>query len=145
MNLFGLGERVFSEQAWYKKIDGFNFDSMVSSTNRFFNPDNFNTPLPEDRKVEYSNWAKTNVLDSGQDYDYVGAFLAGYGRDKAGNGHLPDTFKKPNHPTFSVESQYATGVYRKYAGKWNQNKAGEFTFSPARTTLKAVNSYTKIK
>jgi hypothetical protein len=33
----------------------------------------------------------------------------------AENGHWPDTFKKPNHPTFSVESQYATGADRALA------------------------------
>lgn len=135
--------QTFSESKWYKKVDGFSFDNMISSGNKFFNPDNFNTPIPENRKVEYSNWAKTNVTDSGHDYDYAGAFLAGYGRGNSENGHLPDTFKKPNHPTFSVESKYATGAYKKYAGSWSQNKAGEYSFKPAKATLKAVKSYTK--
>lgn len=135
--------QTFSESKWYKKVDGFSFDNMISSGNKFFNPDNFNTPIPENRKVEYSNWAKTNVTDSGRDYDYAGAFLAGYGRGNSENGHLPDTFKKPNHPTFSVESKYATGAYKKYAGSWSQNKAGEYSFKPAKATLKAVKSYTK--
>jgi hypothetical protein len=134
---------TFSEGNWYKKVDGFDFTNMVSSGNKFFNPDNFNTPIPENRKAEYSAWAKNNVFDSGHDYDYAGAFLAGYGRDKDGNGHLPDTFKKPNHPTFSVESKYATGAYKKYAGSWSQNKAGEYSFKPAKVTLKAVKSYNK--
>lgn len=141
--IFDALRQTFSESKWYKKVDGFSFDNMISSDNKFFNPDNFNTPIPENRKVEYSNWAKTNVTDSGRDYDYAGAFLAGYGRGQSENGHLPDTFKKPNHPTFSVESKYATGAYKKYAGSWSQNTAGEYQFKPAKATLKAVKSYTK--
>ncbi len=43
------------------------------------------------------------------------------------NGHWPDTFKKPNHPTFSVESQYAKGPDAAKAGRWQ----GE-TFIPPK-------------
>jgi hypothetical protein len=54
-----------------------------------------------------------------------GAFKAGL-RPSA-NGHWPDTYKKPNHPTFSVESQYATGADRAKAGHWDGD-----TYIPAK-------------
>ena len=133
---------TFSEGNWYKTVQGFSFDDMVTSNNKFFNPDNFNTPIPENRKVEYSNWAKANVTDSGHDYDYAGAFLAGFDSSKDPNGHLPDTFKKPNHPTFSVHSKYATGAYKKYAGSWAKIDNTNI-YKPAKATLNAVKAYTR--
>jgi hypothetical protein len=40
-----------------------------------------------------------------EDYDIQGEFLAG--RQPKPGMHGSDTFKKPNHPTFSAESQYS--------------------------------------
>lgn len=48
-------------------------------------------------------------------------------------GHFPDTYKKPNHPTFSNQSQY-NGQDGMYGGTWG--KEGEqhtFTPGPANT------------
>lgn len=89
---------------------------------------NFNTVLPPQAEREFQAW-KTRYApnDSGLDYDYRGAFAAGV--KPAANGHWPDTFKKPAHDTFSVESQYskyAPGM----AGSWN----GE-TYIPRRVSL----------
>ena len=124
---------VFSETQWYKKIEKTDLTGMVKQSNPLFNPDNFNTTVPEKYKAEYDTWAKTNVTDSGMDYDYAGAFMERYqpggqvwDRGSSGNGHLPDTYKKPNHPTFSTESKYATGIYSKFAGKWALGNAGLF-------------------
>lgn len=133
----------YTDQQWYDSVGDFDFTKMVTSSNRLFNPDNFNTKLPENRKAEYAEWAKVNVTDSGHDYDYVGAFLAGEGRGKDPNGHLTDRWKKPNHPTFSTGSVYATGKYAKYAGTWQQDAAQEWKFTPSKTTAKAVNRYTR--
>ena len=96
-----------------------------------FNSDSFNTPLPKGKEIEYSNWKAANApFDSGYDYDLQGAFLAGVQRDPV-TGHMPDTWKKPNHPTFSNQSQYATGRWAKYAGTWQ----GE-SYIPSRTRFK---------
>jgi hypothetical protein len=54
--------------------------------------------------------------DSGYDYDLRGAFKAGLTPDPK-TGHWPDTFKKPNHPTFSNESIYAK-IRPDLAGQW---------------------------
>ena len=97
----------------------------------FFNPKNFDTPLPPDRQVEYANWkAAYAPNDSGQDYDLQGAFLAGYTPDTQ-TGHWDDRFKKPNHPTFSNQSQYATGKWAKYAGSWI-GKGPDAVYVPAK-------------
>lgn len=66
----------------------------------------FNTPLSSTEEQKFQQWKnKYAPLDSGEDYDLRGAFKAGV--TPAANGHWPDTWKKPNHPTFSNESQYA--------------------------------------
>src|SRR4051812_39929817 len=74
--------------------------------------DAFNTALTPDEEAQFGKWkAKNAPNDSGADYDLRGAFKAGLtpaGPEAGANeGHWPDTFKKPNHPTFSVESKYA--------------------------------------
>lgn len=88
----------------------------------------------------FNEWLRANgdrdPYHPEQHYDLYGAFRAGLNRvDKNGRpfplqrdaktgklvgGHLPDTYKLPGHPTFSVESRY----YRKGmpAGKWVDGK-----------------------
>jgi hypothetical protein len=71
------------------------------------------TPAEEDA---FQQWkAKYAPRDSGEDYDLRGAFKAGL--TPGPNGHWPDTFKKPNHPTFSNESKYRDLAPNK-AGSW---------------------------
>jgi len=61
--------------------------------------------VPEER--EFKAWKQQYAPnDSGADYDLRGAFKAGLTPDST-TGHWPDTYKKPNHPTFSDESKYA--------------------------------------
>ena len=85
----------------------------------------FNTPLAPDEERQFQQWkGKYAPRDSGEDYDLRGAFKMGLTPDPA-TGHWPDTFKKPNHPTFSNESQYAQFAPDK-AGHWQ----GE-TYIPA--------------
>jgi hypothetical protein len=52
--------------------------------------------------------------------------------------HLPDTYKKPNHPTFSVESKYFKNQLETPAGVWKEN-----TFIPVKTGL--LNAKTNSK
>jgi hypothetical protein len=70
-------------------------------------PENgFSTELTQAAVPSYEQWKnKVAKGDAGEDYDYRGAFAAGEGRGP--EGHMTDKFKKPNHPTFSNESQYA--------------------------------------
>lgn len=70
-----------------------------------FTPD-FDTILSDEQAAGYPAWKQQYApKDSGQDYDLRGAYAAGL--KPAANGHWADTFKKPNHPTFSDQSRYA--------------------------------------
>lgn len=94
----------------------------------------FNTPLTAAEQPEYEAWLKAKGIDSAKatfDYDMQGAFKAQAAQ--ADNGHFPDTFKKPNHPTFSDQSQYSTA--RTPGGTWAQNgDKWEFKASPYNLT-----------
>lgn len=81
-------------------------------------PENgYTTQLTEGGEAAYQRWrAKNSPWDTGQDYDLRGAFADGLERD--GRLHLPDTYKKPNHETFSVESKYAEHAPDE-AGSWD--------------------------
>jgi hypothetical protein len=87
--------------------------------------DQYNTPLTPQEEALFQAWAnKVGKLGDLQDYDLRGAWKA---NSKAAlNGHLPDTFKKPNHPTFSNESIYH-GVDGAMGGQWTQ-KNGRWIF-----------------
>jgi cell wall-associated NlpC family hydrolase len=74
---------------------------------------------PEDEE-RFQKWkARYAPQDSGFDYDLRGAFQEGV--TPARNGHFPDTYKKPNHPTFSNESKFAKD-YPDLAGSWDGDR-----------------------
>lgn len=81
--------------------------------------DKYDTVLSSADEKAFQAWkGEYAPRDSGADYDLRGAFKAGL-KPSEENGHWPDTFKKPNHPTFSVESKFAIGDDAKLAGSWN--------------------------
>lgn len=89
----------------------------------------FNTALSPADEAKFQSWAKAlGPQGNTYDYDLRGAFKAGAGQ--AANGHFPDTFKKPNHPTFSDQSQYSS--QETPGGHWEQqpDKTWTFTASP---------------
>ena len=95
----------------------------------------YNTTLNPEEEQRFEIWKQQNAPnDSGQDYDLRGAFKAGVVPNA--NRHWPDTFKKPNHPTFSDESQYATGSDAARAGSWNGG-----AFEPPQQARPAVPSF----
>lgn len=84
-------------------------------------PTDFSTAIPPEKQAAYQAWKQNYAPnDSGYDYDLPGAFLAGEKPDPI-TGHMTDLFKKPNHPTFSVESKYAKQAPY-LAGSWNQEE-----------------------
>lgn len=86
----------------------------------------YDTQLTGNEEADFYKWKQQYAPnDSGLDYDLRGAFKAGI-KPNPKTGHWPDTYKKPNHPTFSVESKYAKDAPDK-AGKWS----GE-TYIPAK-------------
>lgn len=83
----------------------------------------YNTSLSPLDEIKFQDWflRKNKIqsvapLESGRDYDFRGAYNAGL--SPGIEGHWLDKFKKPNHPTFSIESQYATGLNKHKAGEW---------------------------
>lgn len=85
------------------------------------------TPLSPADETQFQLWkAQYAPRDSGFDYDLRGAFQAGLTPDPQ-TGHWPDTFKKPNHPTFSNQSRYAQ-AYPNQAGSWQ----GDIYLPPVR-------------
>jgi hypothetical protein len=94
----------------------------------------YNTVLTPQEEVAFQAWAaKAGRLKDVYDYDLRGAWRAS--AQEAANGHLPDTFKKPNHPTFSNESQY-NGVDGFKGGEWlGDDKAG-WSYLPSETNTK---------
>lgn len=87
--------------------------------------------------MDYKDWlAKQSQLqgrDVGldeQEYDLEGYFNELKATPIDGGGHLPDAFKKPNHPTFSDQSKYHVPVIQQ-GGNWDGN-----TFTPSDHNLK---------
>lgn len=77
----------------------------------------YDTKLSSDEESNYQKWKSVNApKDSGEDYDLRGAYKSGFKADPK-SGHWPDTYKKPNHPTFSDQSVYAKQAPEK-AGHW---------------------------
>lgn len=77
-------------------------------------------------KVPYSDWLKTVPEDKrgDKDYDLEAAYnnlpydqMRRYAESDA---HLPDTYKKPNHMTFSNESQYSNSLQP--GGEWSDDE-----------------------
>jgi hypothetical protein len=84
------------------------------------------TPLDDANDfIRYMQWAQAggkNPFEEEHDYDLRGYYKAGGTLDK--DAHLPDTFKKPNHPTFSDESKYSGPGQE--GGHWTTDKKGNY-------------------
>ena len=93
----------------------------------------YNTPLSPAEEQQFLQWAKqTNRLNDLYDYDMRGAWKAGAAQSD--EGHFPDTFKKPNHPTFSAESKYHDPKAMP-GGTWTQDAQGRTMFVPSPFNL----------
>lgn len=82
----------------------------------------YDTVIPKEREAEYLAWRATlpKPLQYEGDYDLRGYWMDPDTKKTAVTGdHFIDKYKKPNHPTFSVESKYAVGADANLAGTWN--------------------------
>lgn len=105
--------------------------------------DRYNTPLSASQGAQFDQWAARQRELTGRDvtrdlYDYD---LKGWWKNAGGEnapdltgGHLTDTYKKPNHPTFSTGSQYS-GQDGNEGGTWTRGDKGTYTFTPGKTNL----------
>jgi hypothetical protein len=100
----------------------------------------YNTQLAPQGEAAYQQWVNEqsqatgrNVGADAYDYDLRGWWLANPGVS-LGDGHLTDQFKKPNHPTFSDQSQYS-GVDGMQGGQWGKADNGSWSFTPGATNM----------
>jgi hypothetical protein len=93
----------------------------------------YNTVLSPAEEKKFQAWAKASGRERDTyDYDLRGAWKSD--AKAAGNGHLPDTWKKPNHPTFSVESQYSDDKTR--GGEWVDLGGDKWAYKPSEQNLR---------
>lgn len=86
--------------------------------------------------MDYPSWLKLKSLSENRDvskdaenYD-IERYQKESGAAANQSGHSPDTYKKPNHPTFSQESIYSNPLQQ--GGVWSQ----EGKFTPSALNLK---------
>lgn len=96
-------------------------------------PRGYDTPLTPFQRVLYGEWRDRlpENLRGTDDYDLQGAYLGG--AREAANGHLTDQWKKPNHMTFSDQSQYSTPAAP--GGQWTDAGNGKWVFYASPTNI----------
>ena len=99
----------------------------------------FDTKLNNSEENSYQLWKQSlpQQLQSEADYDLRGYYQE-HGTEDT-DGHLTDKYKKPNHPTFSVESKY----YKKgmWAGKWDEDGNFKIPLDTPKEKLKQLIEY----
>lgn len=99
--------------------------------------DSYNTPLEDDAGPSshlQESFNRKYGRNDFYDYDMQGFHKAYPDAVLDKDTHYPDTWKKPNHPTFSNESIYH-GKDNHEGGQWDL-EGGRYSFSPGRTNLK---------
>ena len=116
--------------------------AMSMSDDPYDYTNKYNTPLTPAEEARFQAWGQQQAAQRGgrnpaadvYDYDMRGFWKSG-GQFDAGSGHAGDTFKKPNHPTFSTYSQYH-GTDGNQGGTWGGGQDGQpWTFTPSTTNL----------
>lgn len=93
----------------------------------------FNTKLSPQEEAQFQQWAtQNNKTKDSFDYDIRGAWKEGVAG--TGGDHSPDTYKKPNHPTFSNQSKYH-GAEGKTGGEWVDQGGGKYQFKASQTNV----------
>ena len=100
----------------------------------------YDTALSPQQEKAFKIWKARlpRDLQNEADYDLRGAFLAD--SRTAANGHMGDRFKKPNHITFSDESQYSNALAP--GGHWASAGGDQYAFwaSPFNVANSGVNA-----
>lgn len=98
----------------------------------------FNSRLTPEQESAFTQWMwnasqklNRSLWRDLYDYDLRGFYASGGQLD---GGHLPDTFKKPNHPTFSNESMYS-GSNGYTGGTWQEGPDGKWLYVPSGTNV----------
>jgi hypothetical protein len=106
-----------------KAQNGFSF--LPEQDPEMMYTDRFNTGLSEKEQKDFNQWAAEESKRQGRDilmdkgaYDVQGFWKSGDYKKMDQDNHGTDTWKKPNHPTFSNQSRYH-GMDGFYGGNWN--------------------------
>ena len=101
------------------------------------NTNKYNTKLSdEDEKAFQAYLSSSGRSKDLSDYDMRGWFKES--GKQAADGHFTDKYKKPNHPTFSNESQY-NGKDGATGGTWGGDDSAP-TFTPSKSNLKNMSA-----
>lgn len=90
--------------------------------------------------MKFKDWTQAQSTATGRDvssdlYDYDMRGWWQQNQDASLDGaHLTDIFKKPNHPTFSTQSQYH-GADGHQGGEWAPQPDGTYSFKPGSTNM----------
>lgn len=96
--------------------------------------ESFDTQLTPGEEQQYQAWAKETGREGDTlDYDQRGAWKSGW-RPKTRDEHGDDTYKKPNHPTFSSDSVHSKPG--REGGKWDKLPNGKWTFTPSPLNIR---------
>lgn len=95
-------------------------------------------------KPSYADWVKgVNPHFMGPDYNLKAAYdelpfetMEAWRKDPNAN-HLPDTYKLPNHPTFSNESKYSQGPVM--GGSWHYKPISQGKYMPEEILVGGIN------
>jgi hypothetical protein len=99
--------------------------------------DKYNTELTKEEQKDFDKWVAKESKQQGRDimmdkgaYDIQGFWKSGDWKKRDADNHGTDTWKKPNHPTFSNQSKY-NGAGGLYGGNWTED-AG---YQPSKQSL----------
>ena len=119
---------------------------MISGDPEMIFKDEYNTALTKEETIEYEAWVVSESKRQGRDimwdlgtYDIQGFWKSGDHMKMDEDNHGSDKWKKPNHPTFSNQSNYHN-VDGYIGGTWAEDGA----YTPAAHTRKLYdNAYYK--
>lgn len=89
----------------------------------------------------FQQWIDQHNLQPSDDYDLKSAFQSGLEPDA--RGHLPDTYKLPNHITYSNESLYSQLPDAPPAGAWT-GEDGNWKFEASPQNVKNAGGAQKL-
>lgn len=111
--------------------------------------DNFNTELTPEEAEQFAAWKEAHKAKTGRDltheaddYDLAGAWKEhGENVFDPESNHGTDKFKKPNHPTFSNQSQYHGADNERFGGKWEGGawSAEGDAYTPSKRMLETTH------
>lgn len=103
------------------------------------------TKLSADDEAKYQSWRQKlpGSLKNDSDYDLRGLFKSNPNQQPSSNLHFPDTYKLPNHITFSDESVY-NGQDGNKGGHWG-NQNGKSTFQATDQNIKNAGGADKLQ